>query len=153
MILREANIRDIKQIHLVRNSVTENTLSNPDLITEKDYIDFITQRGKGWVYEINNTIVGFSIVDLKENNVWALFIHPNYDKKGIGRQLHNIMLDWYFSKTTKNIWLGTTPNTRAETFYRKSGWLEIGTHKNDELQFEMTYEKWKSINDKTFLIK
>ena len=142
MILREANITDIKQIHLVRNSVTENTLSNPDLITEKDYIDFITQRGKGWVYEINNTIVGFSIVDLKENNVWALFIHPNYDKKGIGRQLHNIMLDWYFSKTTKNIWLGTTPNTRAETFYRKSGWLEIGTHKNDELQFEMTYEKW-----------
>lgn len=36
MILREAEISDIKQIEIVRNSVTENTLSGPGLVTDED---------------------------------------------------------------------------------------------------------------------
>ena len=90
--------------------------------------------------------MGFSIVDLKENNIWALFVHPDYEKKGIGRLLHNIMLDWYFNQTKKNVWLGTAPNTRAEIFYRKSGWKEIGTHGNGEIKFEMKEEYWAKNN-------
>lgn len=146
MIIREAKIKDIKQIQIVRNAVKENTLSNPNLVTDKDCEEFIIERGKGWVCEIENNIVGFSIVDLKENNIWALFVHPDYEKKGIGRLLHNIMLDWYFNQTKKNVWLGTAPNTRAEIFYRKSGWKEIGTHGNGEIKFEMTEEYWAKNN-------
>jgi GNAT superfamily N-acetyltransferase len=142
MIIREAKIDDIKQIQIVRNSVTENTLSNPNLVTNEDCLEFITIRGKGWVCEINNEIVGFSIADLKENNIWALFLKPEFEKKGIGKQLHDIMLDWYFNQTSINVWLGTTPNTRAETFYRKAGWKEIGKHGKDETKFEMTYHDW-----------
>ncbi|UOE37054.1 GNAT family N-acetyltransferase [Chryseobacterium oryzae] len=146
MIIREAKIEDIKQIQIVRNAVKENALSNPNLVTDKDCEEFISERGKGWVCEIENNIVGFSIVDLKENNIWALFVHPDYEKKGIGRLLHNIMLDWYFNQTKKNVWLGTAPNTRAEIFYRKSGWKEIGTHGNGEIKFEMTEEYWAKNN-------
>lgn len=142
MIIREANIDDIKQIQIVRNSVTENTLSNPDLVTDKDCEEFITQRGKGWVCEIENQLVGFAIADLKENNIWALFIDPKFEKKGIGQQLHKIMLDWYFTKTKETVWLGTAFNTRAEKFYRKAGWIEVGTHGADEIKFEMTYKYW-----------
>jgi GNAT superfamily N-acetyltransferase len=50
-------------------------------------------RGKGWVCEINNEIVGFSIADLKGNNIWALFLRPEFEKLGIGKRLHDIMLD------------------------------------------------------------
>ncbi|MEO8516142.1 MAG: GNAT family N-acetyltransferase, partial [Flavobacterium sp.] len=82
MIIREAKIEDIKQIQIVRNAVTENTLSNPDLVTDEDCKEFMTVRGKGWVCEIDNTVVGFSIVDLKENNIWALFLSPEHEKKG-----------------------------------------------------------------------
>jgi len=121
MIIREAKIEDIKQIQIVRHSVTENILSDPGLVTDEDCKEFITVRGKGWVCEINNEIVGFSIVDLKDNNIWALFLRPEFEKQGIGRQLHDRMLDWYFNQTTKSVWLGTSPNTRAEKFYRKSG--------------------------------
>ena len=53
MIFREAKIDDIKQIQIVRNSVKENTLSNPDLITDQDCEEFLFQRGKGWVCEID----------------------------------------------------------------------------------------------------
>lgn len=145
MIIREAIIEDISQIQVVRNTVTENTLSNPDLVTDKDCEEFITQRGKGWVCEINNRIEGFAIVDLKENNIWALFIHPKFEKQGIGKQLHDIMLDWYFKKTKIKVWLGTSPKTRAEIFYRKAGWTEVGIHGENEIKFEMSFEKWESL--------
>jgi len=146
MIIREARIEDIQQIQIVRNAVKENTLSNPDLVTDEDCAEFIVHRGKGWVCEINNRIVGFAIADLKEKNIWALFIDPDFEKKGIGRQLHKIMMDWYFTKTTEKVWLGTAFNTRAEEFYRKAGWAEAGTHGTKEIKFEMTYNAWVSIN-------
>ena len=45
MIIREANIDDIKQIQVVRNAVKENTLSNPNLVTDEDCRIFLTERG------------------------------------------------------------------------------------------------------------
>lgn len=148
MIIREAVIDDIKQIQSVRNSVLENMLSNPALVTDQDCEEFISVRGKGWVCEIDNQIVGFSIADLKDGNIWALFLRPEFENQGIGRQLHDIMLDWYFAQDKEHVWLGTAPNTRAELFYRKSGWIETGTHGKGEIKFEMTSNQWKDRKDK-----
>lgn len=142
--IREANIEDIPQIQFVRNAVKENMLSNPNLVTDEDCKEFISIRGKGWVCEIDNFIVGFSIADLKENNIWALFLHPDFENKGIGKQLHDIMLNWYFAQTKATVWLGTAPNTRAEIFYRKRGWVEIGMHGKGEVKLEMSYLDWKN---------
>jgi GNAT superfamily N-acetyltransferase len=113
-------------------------------VTDKDCEEFITIRGKGWVCEIDNQIVGFAIADLKEDNIWALFIHPEFEKKGIGQQLHRIMLDWYFMQKKNKVWLGTAFNTRAEQFYKKAGWTEVGTHGTKEIKFEMTAEEWRN---------
>ena len=146
MIFREAKIDDIKQIQIVRNAVKENTLSNPNLVTDEDCKEFITVRGKGWVCEIDNRIVGFAIADLKDNNIWALFLDPVFEKRGIGQQLHKIMLDWYFEQTKNKVWLGTAFNTRAEDFYRKAGWTAVGLHGTKEIKFEMTYDRWKELN-------
>jgi GNAT superfamily N-acetyltransferase len=146
MTIREASLEDIPQMQIVRNAVTENTLSNPDLIKDQDYIPFITERGKGWVCEIDKQIVGFAIVDLKEHNIWALFLDPKFEQKGIGRQLHKLMLDWYFAQTTTTVWLGTAFDTRAEKFYRKAGWTDVGMHGAGEIKFEMTFDKWVVLN-------
>ena len=142
MIFREAQITDTPQIQLVRNSVKENMLSDPALVPDKDVEDFITKRGKGWVGELDNRIVGFSIVDMKDKNIWALFVHPDHEAKGIGKQLHQIMLDWYFSHTKETVWLGTAPDSRAERFYRMQGWKEVGMHGKGEIKFEMSFETW-----------
>ncbi len=142
MTFRIATVTDIKQIQVVRNAVKENTLSDPNLVTDKDCEIFLTQRGKGWVCEISNQIVGFAIVDLEDDNVWALFVDPKFEKQGIGKKLHQLMLDWYFDQNKEKIWLGTAPNTRAEVFYRKSGWQEIGTHGKGEMKFEMVKQEW-----------
>ena len=145
MIFREATIEDIPQIQIVRNSVTENTLSDPALVPDKDCEEFMFVRGKGWVCEIDKQITGFAIADLKENNIWALFLLPAFEKQGIGKRLHDMMIDWYFTQTKDNVWLGTSPNTRAERFYRKAGWKEIGTHGKGEIKFEMSFEDWTAL--------
>ncbi|TRZ44351.1 GNAT family N-acetyltransferase [Robertkochia solimangrovi] len=142
MVIREAVVTDIAKIQVVRNSVRENVLSDPSLVTDEDCREFLLERGKGWVCESRDGILGFSIVDMKENNVWALFVHPDFENQGIGRKLHDVMLNWYFSQTDASIWLGTAPNTRAEQFYKKSGWDVIGTHGKGEVKFEMTRNKW-----------
>ncbi|MBS1917250.1 MAG: GNAT family N-acetyltransferase [Bacteroidetes bacterium] len=143
MLFREASINDIKEIQVVRNSVKENMLSNPNLVTDKDCEEYLTKRGKGWVCEIDGKIAGFAIADLQGKNIWALFLKPEFEKQGIGKKLHAIMLDWYFSQTKESVWLSTAPGTRAETFYRKSGWKETGIHGKNEIKFEMTKEKWE----------
>ena len=137
MIFREALISDIPQIQFVRNAVSENRLSNPNLVTDEDVKEFITVRGKGWVCEIENTIVGFAIADLVENNIWALFVHPDFEARGIGKQLQTLMLDWYFEQGKETVWLGTAPNSRAEKFYRLTGWTQTGVRENEEIKFEM----------------
>ena len=143
MLFREATVGDIAQIQIVRNSVKENVLSNPALVTDKDCEDYITRRGRGWVCIIEDRVVGFSIVDLVDHNVWALFIEPGFEGKGIGRKLHDDMLNWYFGQTDSTIWLGTSPLTRAEKFYRAAGWKEVGVHGKGEIKFEMNANAWK----------
>ena len=143
MNIRVAEIEDIAQIQVVRNLVKENRLSDPALVPDSDVEDYITSRGRGWVYEISGHVVGFAIADLVDNNIWALFIHPDFEKLGIGKKLHDEMLNWYFSETDKAVWLGTSPKTRAEIFYRKAGWKEVGVHGKGEIKFEMSYDDWK----------
>jgi len=141
MLLREAHINDIDELSTVRMSVKENVLNNPALVTREDYQNYLTSHGKGWLCETNNEIVGFAIVDTIENNIWALFVKPGFDKMGIGKALHQKMMDWYFTHTDKTVWLGTAPNTRAAEFYTRKGWKEVGMHGN-EIKFEMSKTDW-----------
>jgi GNAT superfamily N-acetyltransferase len=145
MIFREATVNDISQIQIVRNSVKENTLSDPALVSDEDCVEFITKRGKGWVCEIDNQIVGFAIADLQDDNIWALFLLPAQEHKGIGQILQKIMLNWYFAQGKEKVWLGTAFNTRAEAFYKKSGWKVVGMHGTKETKFEMTKAEWESL--------
>jgi GNAT superfamily N-acetyltransferase len=143
IVVREAGTDDIPAIQYIRNSVKENRLSHPSVVPDSDVLHFITVRGKGWVCFAGDVMVGFAIADLEDHNIWALFVLPEQEGKGIGRALQQVMLDWYFTQTKETVWLGTAPGTRAEGFYRESGWRDTGMKKNGEAGFEMTYEDWK----------
>lgn len=148
MAFREATLQDIPQIQIVRHAVKENVLSDPALVTDKDCADYLVNRGKGWICEVEGKIIGFAIADLTGNNIWALFVDPLFEGRGIGRKLHELMLDWYFSQGKNMVWLGTSPNTRAAGFYRKAGWMETGIHGRCEIKFEMQSAEWLAIRRK-----
>jgi|SRR5687768_3763546 len=137
LFIREAVISDIPAMHFVRTSVKENVLSDPSVVRESDYVEYISSRGKGWVSESGGNIVGFCIVDLREKNVWALFVQPEFEGRGAGKQLHDQMLHWVFLHSNEALQLSTTAETRAELFYRLNGWQEIGRKENGEIIFQM----------------
>ncbi|HZH94747.1 MAG TPA: GNAT family N-acetyltransferase [Flavisolibacter sp.] len=145
MIFREAQIEDIERMQVVRRLVKENVLSNPGLVTNEDCKEYITRRGKGWVCEVESVVVGFAIADLTTNSIWALFVQPDQEEKGIGKKLHHLMLDWYFAQTKKTVWLTTAPATKAEFFYRRRGWEEQGYTAGGEIKFELSFKKWQLI--------
>ena len=137
MTFRDAGPGDILQIQNIRQSVLENRLSNPALVSDEDCKEYILRRGKGWVCECDGKLVGFAIADLVEENLWALFIRPEYDGRGIGKKLMELALHWYFSKNKQRIWLSTAPGTRAEIFYKMQGWTEFGRMENGEVLFQL----------------
>jgi len=146
---REAVQGDIEKLMSIRFAVKENALNNRSLVTEQICRDFIFNRGKGWVCELNDEVLGFAIADLKDENIWALFVHPEHEGKGIGKALHQIMMDWYFDQGKKWVWLGTAPHTRAEQFYQNRGWSAKGQQPNGETRFEMTAEDWHKFQDES----
>jgi GNAT superfamily N-acetyltransferase len=146
MTIRQALESDIPQLHVVRMAVRENVLNNPALVTEADYRRFLTTDGRGWLAEADGRVAGFAIVDTVSNNVWALFLHPDFEGLGLGKALQQTMLHWYFSQTNQTLWLSTGPGTRAEEFYRRTGWKETGLTKGGETRFEMSPEDWKALN-------
>ncbi len=134
---RRATVGDIEGMSRVRMAVLENRLSDPALVTPAMYSEMLQEKGAGWVCEAAGEVVGFAIVDISLSNVWALFVDPLFENKGIGRQLHNLMVTWSFAAGQSKLWLSTDPGTRAEAFYRKVGWVETGIEQNGEIRFEL----------------
>src|SRR5688572_19116190 len=126
MQMRVATVADFAAIHAVRVAVRENRLSDPNRITQDDYRDMLQRDGKGWVIEVAGRIVAFGIADRTRRNIWALFVLPAYERRGLGRQLLEVMTRWLCDQSRDVIWLTTAPGTRAERFYRTAGWTDRG---------------------------
>ena len=148
MNIRFATIADFNQMHQVRMAVHENPLSDPARVNYKDYVCMLEEHGRGWVCEQEGKVIGFAIADLKTGSIWALFVLPDYEGCGIGKILHNTMLNWCYENTSiKELWLNTDPNTRAEAFYLKAGWQPAGTEANGESRLVLTKKAWQHLKD------
>jgi len=121
----------------LRLQVRENTLSDPGLVTEAMTAEAISESGRGWVFEEAGELVGFSIAMHEDPSIWALFVLPDHEGRGIGHALHDAAVNWLWEQGADRIWLGTDPGTRAERFYRERGWREAGLHDNGEIHFEL----------------
>lgn len=138
--IRIAVTADIPAMQRIRAAVRENRLSDPSSIRDEDVRSMLEEHGRGWVAEVEGSVVGFSIADLTRSNVWALFVEPGSERAGIGRRLHDVMLDWLFSNGAERIWLTTEPGTRAIEFYQAAGWLPVAGADNQDDQEEVRYE-------------
>jgi len=133
-LIRNATDADISRIVEIRAAVRENRLRDPSRVTLADINWFIVNPGI-FVWEENGRVVGFSAADPRNGNIWALFMDPEYERRGIARRLFERACAVLQSAGCERMWLTTTPGTRAEAFYRKAGWMVLGTE-GDQLVFE-----------------
>ncbi|AMC34434.1 GNAT family N-acetyltransferase [Janthinobacterium sp. B9-8] len=122
MNFRLATQDDIPALSRIRLSVKENTLSDPTLISTAMYEQFLLHEGKGWLCEIAGKTTGFAIAAYPDHSIWALFVLPEYEGRGVGTQLLNLATDHLFTQGASEIKLSTTPHTRADRFYAQQGW-------------------------------
>lgn len=122
-------------MHHVRLAVRENRLESL-VLTDEAYVSAIELPGRGWVVEDDGGIVAFAIGNSASGNVWALFVSPGYEGRGLGRRLHDTMLDWMWAQGCQRAWLTTASGTRAERFYLLAGWRSAGNAGNNEILFE-----------------
>jgi len=135
-MLRQAVAADIPGIQRVRSAVRENRLTST-VIPDDAVLEAIEVLGRGWVVESQGEIVGFSIGNATNGNVWALFVHPDHERRGHGRLLHDTMLAWLWSRGLERLWLTTEAGSRAQGFYEIAGWRLTGRTDRGELRYEM----------------
>ena len=139
-MLRQAVAADIPSIQRVRHSVRENRLVSTT-ISDDQVREAIERTGRGWVIESAGEVVAFAVGNATNGNIWALFVHPDHERRGYGRLLHDTMVEWLWSKGLARLWLTTEPDTRAQRFYEAAGWRRIGPTQSGELRYERTAER------------
>src|SRR5260370_19868199 len=118
--IRRARSEDHARITEIRNTVRENILRDPSRVTVADYKWFEQNPGV-WMWEEDGQILGFSAADTRDGSIWALFMAPGHERRGIGRALFEKALDVLRQNGHRTAWLTTSPGTRAEGFYRAAG--------------------------------
>jgi GNAT superfamily N-acetyltransferase len=135
-MVRQAAASDIAGIQRVRRSVRENRLISTE-ITDDQVRDAIEKTGRGWVVESEGDVVGFAVGNAQTGNIWALFVHPDHERRGYGRLLHDTMVRWLWTQELDRLWLTTEPGTRAQGFYETAGWQPVGPTDGGEFRYEL----------------
>lgn len=134
MRFQEIQPEDVKEVIILRTMVKENVLTMADLIrlgiTEDEVIRKIRTDYKGWLCRVNERIVGFCIGNRRDGEMWVIAVLPEFERRGIGRQLMILLQDWLFENNDA-LWLTTedNANNRAYGFYESLGWKKIESDK------------------------
>jgi GNAT superfamily N-acetyltransferase len=123
--IRLARANDIPRLVEIRAAVRENRLSDPASIAAADYAPYVAD-GRCWVWEADGEAAGFAALDGEGASVWALFVAPEAQGRGGGRALMERLLEEARRRGLSELRLTTEAGSRAERFYRQSGWEPVG---------------------------
>jgi GNAT superfamily N-acetyltransferase len=130
--VREATEADIPVLMELRLSVRENRLFDPSQVTAEDCLAYV-RRGHMWVWDEGGAVLGFSASTCDTGWIWALFVRPGHEGRGIGRALFAAACAALIGAGHRTLRLSTDPDTRAARFYRAAGWRETGRTPEGEL--------------------
>jgi GNAT superfamily N-acetyltransferase len=135
--VRQATEADIPEMMALRLSVRENRLLDPSQVTAEDCRRYVTRRNM-WVWDEDGALIGISAASGDTGCIWALFVRPGHEGRGIGRALFAAACDALIAAGFRTLRLSTDPDTRAARFYRTAGWREAGRTPEGELIFELS---------------
>jgi GNAT superfamily N-acetyltransferase len=133
--IRQANSADIPALLALRGSVHENRPIPGNLVTAANVAEFM-QHSIVWVWQEGQRILGFSAGDTQFGWIWALFVHPGHEGRGIGGTLLQRACRCVAQAGFAYATLTTEPGTRADRFYRNAGWIDAGRTEDGEIIFE-----------------
>ena len=136
-VFREANAEDIPALSEIRLSVTENVLSDPCKVTPEMYAAYLSVLGKGWLCEVEGEVVGFCVASLKDASIWALFVKPGHEGRGVGTRLLSLATNWLFGMGASSISLSTGVHTRADRVYERLGWKRGEVKADGEVSYRL----------------
>jgi GNAT superfamily N-acetyltransferase len=130
MTFREIMTADIQSLFYVRSRTRENTYTLEELtragITEESVSQKLSASYKGWLCEIDKSVVGFSMADRDTGELWVIAVLPEFECQGIGNRLMALAEAWLWEMGCDRGWLTTSINKgfRAYGFYLSRGWAD-----------------------------
>lgn len=135
-MIRKALPADRPRIHDVRMAVRENRLTRETTRARvEDVAAWIFENGTFWVWEEAGEVQGFAVADPRDGTIFGLFVHPDYEGRGIARALLPLACKDLRRAGWPVAALTTGEGTRAERFYRENGWREAGRQEDGEIIF------------------
>src|SRR5262245_24672661 len=133
-MIRTATVTDVPRRKEIRGSVRENRLSDPSRVTLADYYWHVA-HAPIHVWEDDGVIQGLSAGDPRDGSIWALFVDPAFEGRGIGQTLIQAACRSLREAGYQVATLSTDPGSRAELFYLRNGWIAEGRTSRGEVQF------------------
>ena len=134
-MIRKATVADRPRIAEIRNAVRENRLNPANADRVDGTADWIFRNGTFWVWEQDGAVQGFSVADPRDGTVFGLFVHPDYEGRGIARALLPLACEDLRAAGHAVATLTTDQGSRAERFYRADGWSETGRQDDGQIIF------------------
>lgn len=131
MNIRRATVEDVDAIFDVRTCVIENHMSEAQLaemgVTRESTRQVILDDSLPiWCAFEKDSMVGFASIKIEDSELFALFVRPECEGKGVGSALHDAAVNWWFEyHPNEPLNLNTEKIARAFTFYQKRGWVLV----------------------------
>lgn len=95
-------------------------------INESSVLNRLRTDHAGWIALDGDRAIGFAMANRSSGELWVIAVLPEYEGRGIGRQLMRQAEAWLFSHGWEDIWLTTFVDEtyRAVGFYRHLGWID-----------------------------
>jgi GNAT superfamily N-acetyltransferase len=134
-VIRKATRADLLRISEIRAAVKENKLDDPTRVTV-EMCEWFIDHAAFWLWEENGVVQGFSAGDPRDGTIFALFVDPVWEHRGIGQVLLPLACKTLREAGHRVARLDTEAATRAEHFYRQNGWREVGRKPDGQIIFE-----------------
>lgn len=125
----------------IRLIVNENAATMAELanygVTPESLPAMLSHQGRGWMSEIDGVARAFAMANANNATIFALFVEPDFEGRGIGLGLMNQAERWLAEMGCCEIWLETDSNrqVRSNGFYRHIGWREHSMQVDGQVKF------------------
>ncbi|RDI62245.1 GNAT family N-acetyltransferase [Microvirga subterranea] len=142
LFLRAATPADVRTLFAIRTAVRENHMSLDELVaagvTPDSVADLVQSPDAGtWIGLWDGEPAGFAMARQDPGDVFALFVLPEMEERGVGRALLTQAEAWLASRGLACAWLltGGGPGLRAAAFYEARGWVAAGREHDGQIRF------------------